>query len=268
MQDTTAVVEDETSFDIFEEADFEEQTEETAETEAPANEPIDEDVIIKYMGKETPVKGSAVKELSDKLGIEDIPACIQKGMNYDKAVTNTPLHKTVQRLAEANGKNFDEYVEFLNNTVDAIRVNREVEELRDRFPDFNDEALKELAKVNIEKEELTKFKAGKETEERQRKEESDKTAAELEPYREFHAKYPDVEKFTEKEAELINKGVSPIVAHEIYLENMARQKEIDEIKEKLNRAENMGNNYYSSMGSVKSTTNEEADDFLSGFDSL
>ena len=115
MSETMTNIESDTSFDIFEDEDF--QTEEEQEqgnekpnqTQSEQKEPQKEQqkeaeettLPVKFLGKEYPIPQSEIKSLAERLNIneDEVIATIQKGLNYDHAVANTPLHKKIARLA-------------------------------------------------------------------------------------------------------------------------------------------------------------------------
>lgn len=271
MSETMTNTESETSFDIFEDEDF--QTEEIGEEEEkgdaaqPEQETTQEEettLPVKFLGKEYPIPQSEIKSLAERLGIkeDDVVTTIQKGLNYDHAIENTPLHKKVAKLAELNGKTPEEYSEFLESAANAIGLRHEIDNVRKQYPELSDEAIEIIAQKNLENGKLADYKNNKEKEEAEKQRENESREAELAPYRAFCAKYPDVKKFPDEVAAMINAGTDPIFAYELYTQN---QEKINNLTSENTELKQKQTNYYSSMGSSKASASGENDDFLSGF---
>ncbi len=275
MSETMTNIEDDTSFDIFEDEDF--QTEEGQEqgneepnqppSEPQQNEPQEEETTlpVKFLGKEYPIPQSEIKSLAARLGIGegDVISTIQKGLNYDHAVTSTPLHKKIAKLAELNGQTPEEYSDFLEHAANEIGLRHEIDNVRKQYPELSDEAVEIIAQKNLENGKLADYKKAKETEEQQKQQEEESREKDIAPYRAFHAKYPKVEKFPDEVAAMINAGTDPIFAYELYTKN---QEQITNLTNENTELKQKQTNYYSSMGSSKaSAAGEDYDDFLSGF---
>lgn len=271
MSETMTNTESDTSFDIFEDEDFqtengqEQGNEEPNQTQSKQQEkePQAEETTlpVKFLGKEYPIPQSEIKSLAERLNIneDEVIATIQKGLNYDHAVANTPLHKRIARLAELNGKTPEEYSDFLENAANEIGLRHEIDNVRKQYPELSDEAVEIIAQKNVENGKLSEYKRAKETEEKQEKDREN----ELAPYRAFCAKYPDVKEFPQEVAAMINAGTDPTFAYELYTKNQEQIKNLTNENTELKQKQT---NYYSSMGSSKaSAAGEDYDDFLSGF---
>lgn len=269
MSETMTNTESDTSFDIFEDEDFqtekgqEQGNKEPNQPQPEQKEPQAEETTlpVKFLGKEYPIPQSEIKSLAERLNIneDEVIATIQKGLNYDHAVANTPLHKKIARLAELNGKTPEEYSDFLDNAANEIGLRHEIDNVRKQYPELSDEAVEIIAQKNVENGKLSEYKRAKETEEKQEKDREN----ELAPYRAFCAKYPDVKEFPQEVAAMINAGTDPTFAYELYTKNQEQIKNLTNENTELKQKQT---NYYSSMGSSKaSAAGEDYDDFLSGF---
>lgn len=275
MQDTTANIEEDTSFDIFEESDFQTEDTDTTNQERTSEEKpekkLDEDskateaapdttVPLKFLGKQYAIPGSEVKGIAQQLGIkeDEVISTIQKGLNYDHAVANTPLHKQIAKLAELNGKTPEEYSAFLDESIGKIGLRHEIEKVKAQYPELEDEAIEIIAQKNLENGELANYKAAKEHEESQKQDRE----KELAPFKAFHDKYPEIQQFPEEVAAMIAAGTDPTFAYELYTK---KQKQINDLTTENNELKQKQTNYYSSMGSSKASYGGDNDDFLSGF---
>ena len=189
MPETMVNTEEETSFDIFEENDFQTDTENEdssnednsdkgenkKEVNSAENEEKEAETMlpVKFLGKEYPIPEGEVKSLAERLGIkeDDVITTIQKGLNYDHAVNNTPLHKQIAKLAELNGKTPEEYSKFLEQSIGQISLRHEIDKVRKEYPELSDEAVEIIAQKNVENSELANYKAAKENEESKKKQE-------------------------------------------------------------------------------------------------
>lgn len=271
MSETMTNTESDTSFDIFEDEDFQTENGQEQGNEEPNQTPSEQKeeepqaeettLPVKFLGKEYPIPQSEIKSLAERLNIneDEVIATIQKGLNYDHAVANTPLHKRIARLAELNGKTPEEYSDFLDSAANEIGLRHEIENVRKQYPELSDEAVEIIAQKNVENGKLSEYKRAKETEEKQEKDREN----ELAPYRAFCAKYPDVKEFPQEVAAMINAGTDPTFAYELYTKNQEQIKNLTNENTELKQKQT---NYYSSMGSSKaSAAGEDYDDFLSGF---
>ena len=280
MPETMVNTEEETSFDIFEENDFQTDTENEdsnnednsdkgenkEEVNSAENKEKEAETMlpVKFLGKEYPIPEGEVKSLAERLGIkeDDVITTIQKGLNYDHAVNNTPLHKQIAKLAELNGKTPEEYSKFLEQSIGQISLRHEIDKVRKEYHELSDEAVEIIAQKNVENSELANYKAAKENEESKKKQEEQDREKELAPYRAFHEKYPDVKEFPEEVAAMIGAGTDPTFAYELYNKN---QKQINELTSENTELKQKQTNYYSSMGSSKDSASGNDDNFLSGF---
>ena len=280
MQDTTAEIESETSFDYdnlfeFNEEDFEEETtEETTEEDSESDEEAiaekdgetegtteetteeEETVDFKFFGQTSKLSKPAIEKIGQGLGknAEEVVALLQKGTNYE----HSPLHKLIDKYAEANGMNREEYVKFLENGLPGLAENIQRNKIQGEHPDWDDEKVNLAVQLNLSK--LNTAKA--------EREEREKKAAEQEafkPHLEFLAKYPDVKQYPDEVAKDIEKGVSPIVAYESYMQRLEYQEKLNELNKKIAKETQKQKNKAKSTGSLKdSDEGSEKDWFAEG----
>lgn len=274
MQET-AIEESETSFDydnLFSIDDSEDETteetteentsedeetttegeEETAETTEETTE--EETVDFKYLGQTSKLSKSAVDKISQGIGksADEVVALLQKGMNYG----NSPLDKLIGKYADANGMNREDYIKFLENGLNGLEENVQRNKVVTEHPDWDDE------KVNLAVQlELSKVRT-----EKANKEEQAKKNAEYElykPHLEFMAKYPDVKEYPEEVAKEIDKGVSPIIAYQAYLNEKEYAAKLEELNKKIAQQERKMKNKTKSTGSLKDNGTDEEHDWFS-----
>lgn len=277
MQETTAEIESETSFDddnlfddyeeseeesVEETTDTEETEEETGEdkeTEEDSEETTEEDETIdfKFLGQTSKLSKSAVGKIAQGMGKTDdeVVALLQKGTNYE----NSPLHKLIDKYADANGMNRQEYIKFLEDQLPGLAENIQKNNIAKQHPDWDDEKIELAAKLNLQKMNA----------DRAEKEEKQKAAEEYSAYKphlDFIAKYPDVKEYPEEVAADIDKGVSPIVAYEAYLQKQEYEQKLSELNKKIAKEERRAKNKATSTGSLKDNDDDgERDLFSEGF---
>lgn len=265
MQKTTAEIEGETSFDydnLFElteeseeetaeetteEEETEEETaEEIKETEETLEETTEEQETVDFvfLGKTSKLNKSAIEKIGAGIGknADEIVSMLQKGANYD----NSPLHKLIDKYADANGMNRREYIKFLEDGLPVLAENIQKNKISAAHPDWDEEkvglAVKlELSKMNVAKSE---------------REQKEKEIAEYElnrPHLEFIAKYPDVKEYPKEVAEDINKGVSPIVAYEAWQQKKEFEAKMAELNKNIAKEQKKEKNKSNTTGSLKDT---------------
>ena len=276
MTETTAEVESETSFDydnLFEldeedskeetveetteaEETEEEPTEDEEETEEPAEETTEEEetVDFKYFGQTSKLNKAAIEKIGFGMGksSDEVVSLLQKGTNYE----NSPLHKLIDKYAEANGMNREEYVNFLEENLPNLAENIQKNKILAEHPEWDEEKVDLAVQLKLSK--MNSAKA--------EKEEKAKKDAEFEaqkPYLEFLAKYPDVKEFPEEVTKQIEKGISPIVAYESYLQEKAYAEKMAELDKKIAKEEKKQKNKATTTGSLKENDGENETDWFS-----
>jgi hypothetical protein len=77
------------------------------------------------------------------------------------------------------------------------------------------------------------------------------------------AKYPDVKQFPKEVAEDINKGISPIVAYEAYLQKKAYEDKMEELNKMIAKEQKKEKNKAKTTGSLKDTDEGVDKDYFS-----
>ena len=278
MQDTTAGSESETSFDydnlfdLTEDDSEEETTEETTEaeeTEDEAEETEDEEeteetdeetteeeetVDFKYFGQTSKLNKIAVEVVGEGMGksVDEVITLLQKGANYD----NTPVHKLIDKYAEANGMGRDEYIKFLEDQLPSLAENIQRNKVSSEHPEWDDEKVELAVKLNLK--EMNTARA--------EKEQKAKEEAEFElykPHLEFLKKYPDVTEYPDEVAAEIENGISPIVAYEAYLQKKEYEQKINELNKKIAKEERKQKNKATTTGSLKENDGDNETDWFS-----
>ena len=243
------------------------KTENEPSTEPENTTPPEPTVTLKYLGKDFPVPQKAAQAVADSLGMNgegDLLTALQKGMNYDHAVENTPLHKLMSQYAEANDMTMDEYVRYLQENVETTAKQIEEGKVRTAHPEWDDEKVQMQVELN-----RTQRKTAKAEAERQKAAAvQDKQPSEdekLKPFLDFIAAYPDVKEFPPEVARKINEDkMPPIAAYKAWQREEELKRQNEELQTKLQQAEKKNLNKAKSPGSVNDTTQEVPDDFLTG----
>lgn len=252
MQDTTAEVDSETSvdydnlFDFTEEDSEEETVEETTETE--------ETVDFKYFGQTSKLNKSAIEKIGAGMGknADEVVSLLQKGANYE----NSPLHKLIDKYADANGMNREEYIKFLEDGLPGLAENIQRNKVMGEHPDWDEEKVELAVKLN-----LSKMNTAKAEREAKAKEDAEYEAQK--PFLEFIAKYPDVKEFSKEVEEQIKKGVSPITAYESYIQKKEYEAKLEELNKQIAKEEKKAKNKAKSTGSLKENDGDSEEDWFS-----
>lgn len=210
---------------------------------------------IKYNGKEQEITMEQAVELA------------QKGMNYDKVLNernglrvDARASELIHRLAEESGMDIEQYVGFVEDQQKSMTLQREIESIREKYPDMQDEAVKELANSRAAEKARKREEAAAE-----RKKASEE--AKQKPWIDFLREFPEYkDELPNDVIAYIEKGSTPIEAMLRFKLDAGEQK-IKELEDKLTSQEQNTKNKQKSVGSVESTAIKQAvDDFLAGFD--
>ena len=217
------------------------------------HEPPAQTFKIKYNGKEQEITMEKAVELA------------QKGMNYDKVLNernglrvDARASELIHRLAEESGMDIEEYVGFEQQK--AMILQREIESIRDKYPDMPENAIKELASSRAAEKARKNEEAAAE-----RKKASEE--AKQKPWIDFLREFPEYkDELPNDVIAYIKNGSTPIEAMLRFKLDTSEQK-IKELEGKLTSQEQNTKNKQKSVGSVESTATKPAvDDFLAGFD--
>ena len=275
MQDTTAEVDSETSvdydnlFDFTEEDSEEETVEETTETEESQEETEVEDeaeetdeetteeeetVDFKYFGQTSKLNKSAIEKIGVGMGknADEVVSLLQKGANYE----NSPLHKLIDKYADANGMNREEYIKFLEDGLPGLAENIQRNKVMGEHPDWDEEKVELAVKLNLSK--MNTAKA-----EREAKAKEDAEFELYKPHLEFLKKYPDVKKYPDEVAADIEKGISPIVAYESFIQKQEYAAKMEELNKQIAKEEKKAKNKAKSTGSLKENDGDSEEDWFS-----
>lgn len=231
------------------------EVEETQPEPETKHEPPAQTLKIKYNGKEQEITMEKAVELA------------QKGMNYDKILNernglrvDARASELIHRLAEESGMDIDEYVRFVEEQQKAMILQREIESIRDKYPDMPENAIKELASSRAAEKARKNEEAAAE-----RKKASEE--AKQKPWIDFLREFPEYkDELPNDVIAYIEKGSTPIEAMLRFKLDAGEQK-IKELEDKLTSQDQNTKNKQKSVGSVESTAIKQAvDDFLAGFD--
>ena len=252
MQDTTAEVESETSFDYDNLFDLTEENseEETAEETTEEEETVD----FKYLGQTSKLNKAAIEKIGFGMGksTDEVVALLQKGANYE----NTPVHKLIDKYAEANGMGREEYIKFLEDGLPGLAENIQKNKVLSEHPDWDEDKVNLAVQLN-----LSKMNSA-----RAEKEEKAKKDAEFELYKphiEFLRKYPEVTEYPEEVAADIEKGISPIVAYEAYQQRKEYAAKLEELNKKTAKEAKKEKNKAKTTGSLKENDGDVETDWFS-----
>lgn len=209
--------------DVEDSEEAEEKTEEAEESDKEDSDPSDSEeeqdqpdfLKIKFNKEEI--------SLSKKQAIE----AAQKGMNYDKVYEGYqsyqsagPLIQEINRLAEVNGMTPEEFMLNLSETQSQIEINKEIEALREQYPNSDDSLLEELAKAHVKENSAKKTEKLK-NDENVRRAEIDRQIGI------FEKRYPneDVTKLDPEVYSLMKDGCTLLEAYEITMSSKQAEKE-------------------------------------------
>lgn len=248
---------------LFDDESDESSAEETEESEGkPAEEEAEETaeeepfMVIRYNKEDRPLNRDQTKALA------------QKGMNYDamqQAMQERydALNRDILRLAQMNNMDVPQYLKSLEDMQVNFAVSRELQALKEQYPETDETILKELAGNRV----ADRLSKNQSQQAQNRQIEADKQRNEIRRQLEmFERKYPgvDAQNLDQKVYDLMKEGYTLLEAYNEFKEEQAQadrtsqdqQKQI----EKLNRK-----NQKKKLGNLNNTDSIMEDDFMAGF---
>lgn len=226
--------EDENLFEAEEPAEEAQPEEQPAESEAPA-EPEAEPVFkIKYNGQE------------QELPVSQLVTLAQKGMNYDHVygelnqLRSAREFAVLDRLAEQNGMNRQQYVQALEQQMHEARIQ---EQTARGIPE---DVARRL--MTLEQEQNQRI-------DRERRMQAE--AARQRQFMELAREYPGIKEFPQEVIEAISQGETPLNAYRAW--------DLRQVKKKVEIYEKNAEAKQKTPGSAAGVEPDAPDDFLSGF---
>lgn len=256
----TFVDEDESLFD--EEID-EEVEEETTVEEDETEEEKPSDEVEKEATETEPFMTIRYNKADKALTKEEAITMAQKGMNYDhmKEKYDT-LNNRLSELASMNDMEIEQYLESLNSMQINFAVTKEVKALKERFPNSDEELLKEIAQKRVS-ERLEKNKAQNQVNETEKETKKNEIKRQVEL---FEKRYPELDagKLDPKVYEMMEEGYTLLEAYQEHQNQLrvAREKE-EQKKREVERIN--AKNKKKSLGNVTTNDNANSDEFMAGF---
>lgn len=257
FDDSTEDTSDE--FDFFDDTQVEEEKEDTSVEETKEIQEESKEELpfleIKY-NKET--KG---------LTQEQARELAQKGMNYDHINEKyNSLNEALSKLARMNDMDVNSFLNTLNDTQVKFEEQKELDTLKEKYPDSNEELLKELASKNVKDrmaESLHKYEA-EQNEQVNAHEQQAKRDIEI-----LQKEFPDLKEIPEDVFNIIqNEQIDLVHAYYKYLHN-EDLKRISEAEQRSKVDAMNETNKKKSLGSTSNAGDDEGkDDFFIGLNSI
>lgn len=190
------------------------------------------------------------------LSKEEARTLAQKGMNYDHLKER---YAPIEELARLNGMDVQTFIKSLNDTQMQFELEKEMNSLKQQFPDTNEEVLKELAQSRAQGRVATQ-KAQFQSEQQAKV-----NAVDAQVHRDlemFKQEFPDVD-FTNLPDEVmsnVRNGLPLVSAYYKYLRVQDANKQKIDQQNKVNQSKALGNTSNAGGG--------EKDAFLSGLNSF
>lgn len=217
---------------------------------------------------------AAVEAVATSLGVSaaDIVTLLQKGGNYDHAVTYNPDSRLLAELAAENGMDLGAYRNWLRNQHNTILTERETQRLRSQYPDGSDQLIRDLAKRNVEQ--ARAMQQQREAQARAQGQQEQKSKM-VEGFSKLYRDFPEIkgpEGIPKEVMDDIRAGAAPSEAYLRYQNRQAEAKAaetaktIEELNQKIRVMEQNGKNRAAASPSAQASAAEEGrDDFLRGF---
>lgn len=239
------------------------ETEDIPTEESPENRehaPDISPVIAKFGGKDIPLDRAAAESTAAALGmdVDTFISTVQKGMNYDLLPESQAISLLDQYAADS-GMNRAEYIAYLAQNRQQSVYNRELDAVRQQYPDIAEDAALELAQVRMEARQRETQSA--QEQQRQLLEMQQQKAAEdaQKPWLSYIREHPEIK----SEADIppaviegVKSGLTPIEAH--------LKMELEALKSKQSVQKKNTENKNKTPGSLKGVGDIDEDAFLAG----
>ena len=243
--------------EVEEEIETEEEEEEIVDTpvdDEPTNEPSEDEpyMTIRYNHEDKP------------LTREEAVTMAQKGMNYDNLNNRyTQLNGELEDLARMNGMDVNTYLQSLRGMQENIAINREMQTLREQYPDTHEDLLKEIAEKRVAEARQNQ----QANEQKNQNQEADARRNEIQRQLDvFQRKYPnlDPQNLDQQVYDLMSQGYTMLEAYNEWRDAQAHvQAQAQAQKEAVKKANEA--NSKKKLGNVGNVGKVEKDIFLSEF---
>ncbi len=220
--------------------DWDDDTDEDEENQ-PVEEQEDDGLTVKYNGKE------------QKVGKDEIPTLVQKGLNYDHiqseldSMRSGNAYKVLKKAADKEGMSVEQYAKFMLDKEDADTLSSVEAEVRRENPNLPNAIIKELAEARAAKK-ANNAKA-------------EESSAAEKAWAEALKEYPDMtrDSIPQEVLQSVAAGNTPLLAlknYEISQLKAAQKKSSIEEKNQKNKEK--------STGSMRGDSADGDDQFLAG----
>lgn len=259
--------------DLFADFEFEEESKPT-ETEEVEEKPVVDEQKEEEVKENTDPQVASPQDQPSFLQIkynkeaknltkEEAITLAQKGMNYDEIHSryeslkaNEGTFNEISRLAAANGITVAEYVKNLSDVQEQFEFNKEVEALRQKYPNSDEEALQELAKAHLANN-ANVVSRKKEEEANVRREQINR---QIDIFKKRHPNL-DYTKLDKSVYALMNEGYTLLEAYETFNADKIEAEEQKRISLEKSKEQNQINKSRS-LGSTSNQGYEEEDEFV------
>ena len=245
---------------LFDEPETQDKPVEDAETVQESEDVTNDEAAV------TPFLTVTYNKEQKGLSQDEAIEYAQKGMNYDKLHGQyeslkqmEPLLNELNRLAELNGMSTEDYLRNLNDVQKTFEISQELEALKQKYPNSSEEALSELASLQVNERAKQKEQNKQESVDARKQE----IGRQLDI---FSQRHPDVDpaKLDSGVYELMKQGYTLLEAYEsVNAERREAEEKARISEEKINKKNE--ENRRKSLGNTSSLGKVEHDDFLSGF---
>jgi len=269
--DSDSIAEEEEGLfdDYTEEEDIPASSEDDQDSEHTEEEESSEDTQKEQNAPFLTVKfNKESRNLSQQEAVE----YAQKGLNYDKIYESysamkhyEPSFNELSRLAQINNMSIEDYVANLANVQREVEIEQEMEALKGKYPNSEENVLKELATLQVNERRTAaadKMKSAKQQDADSRKQE---IGRQLDI---FTTRYPDLnpQSLDSKVYDLMKDGYTLLEAYEtVEAEKRSIAVKEKESQEKISRKNE--ENKKKSMGNTTNVGSIETDAFLDGWNS-
>ena len=272
------MLEEDGLFDDFAEEDFTLETESETEESATEGTPTSNDKPIEDISNKASEPFMTIKYNSEERGLskEEAIAMAQKGMNYDKIITNytamkgefdtiKPIYEQFSKLAEESGMDVSSYMQSLQAMQTNFAISKEIDALKAQYPTADEALLKEIAEKRVAENVNTRRQQAETKTNNEQEARKNEIRRQLDV---FEKRYPNVnpQELDQKVYDLMNDGLTLLEAYqEVEAEKRSVEAQKQQAKEEATKQNQA--NAKKGLGNIGNADDIDVDDFLSGFNS-
>ena len=263
IAEPTTVYED--ADDLFNDAESETPEEDIFTDETEESTPAEPEETQEEASEETPAPFLEIKynKETKNLTQEEAREYAQKGMNYDRLNEKySALNDTLERLARLNNMDVSSFLNSLNDTQVQYEESLEMESLREKYPNAEEELIREMASQTVRDRMASKIKTFEAEKNEQLNAQETQAKQDLDT---LMKEFPDLNSIPDEVYDIIRDDKLNLVSAYYKYLHIQDTKKLSEAESKSKVESLNETNRKKSLGNLTNAGSHTVDDFMSGF---